>query len=121
MQLSPFIDVSKNCVARLAVVNNTVAVRIDFGGTVCATGDTGLPNVTVTDDHAGQVFATPFLAKGSCANYSGSYFPSSVNTENPSFATFTDTVTASGTAPLGFGTVTDTATATCPLCPPEPH
>ena len=121
VQLTPFIDVSKNCVAKLAVLNNTVVVRIDIGGTVCAGDQISLTNVTVVDDHAGQVFSTPLLAKGTCASYSSSYFPSSVNTENPSFATFTDTVTATGTAPLGFGTVTDVATATCPLCPPEPH
>jgi hypothetical protein len=120
VQLSPLIDVSKNCVAKLAIVTNVVAVRIDFGGTVCATGDTGLSNVTVTDDHAGLVFGPESLAKGECKTYSGSYFPTSANPD-PILATFTDTVTASGRAPLGFGTVTDTATATCPLCPPEPH
>ena len=120
VQVSPFIDVSKNCVAKLEVQNNRVVVRVDFGGQVCAGNDIGLINVTVVDDHAGQVFSTPFLAKGTCATYNGSYYPSSANPE-PILATFTDTVTATGTAPLGFGTVTDTATATCPLCPPEPH
>jgi hypothetical protein len=120
VQVTPHIDVSKNCVARLAIQNNTVVVRIDFGGTVCAGDQISLTNVTVTDDHAGQVFSTPLLAKGTCQTYSGSYFPTSANPD-PVLATFTDTVTASGTASLGFGTATDTATATCPLCPPEPH
>lgn len=119
VQLSPLIDVSKNCVAKLAIVGNLVAVRIDFGGTVCATGDTGLSDVTVTDEHAGLVFGPQSLAKGECKNYSGSYFPTSANPD-PILATFSDTVTASGTAPLGSGKVMDMATATCPLCPPNP-
>jgi len=121
VQLTPNIDVSKNCVAKLAILNNTVVVRVDFGGTVCAGDQVSLRNVTVVDDHAGQVFSTPFLAKGTCANYSGSYFPSTVNSPDPELATFSDTVTATGTASLGFGTVTDIATASCPLCPPVQH
>jgi hypothetical protein len=50
-------------------------VRVDFGGTVCATGDVGLTNVTVTDDHAGLVFSAASLAKGACAPFTRELLP----------------------------------------------
>jgi hypothetical protein len=119
--ISPFIDVTKNCQAKLEIQSNRIVVRVDFAGLVCATGNVGLSNVTVTDDHAGQVFSAASLAKGACAPYSGSYYPNVIGSDNPSLAEFTDTVTARGRATLGGQAVTDIATATCPLCPPAPH
>jgi hypothetical protein len=125
---NPAIDVTKVCTTSLVVIDNKVVVQVNFSGQVCAGPQIGLTNVTVTDDRGTadpsddqQVFSTPSLPKDTCQPYTGSYLPRTTFTSDPSFASFTDTVTARGTAPLGFGTVEDTASATCPLCPPEPH
>jgi hypothetical protein len=121
---TPHITVEKQCETRLVVIDNKVVVKVNFVGQVCAGDQVGLQNVTVTDDSGtpdnpadDQVFNIGSLAKGTCKPYTGSYLPSTTFTDIPSSATFTDTVTARGTAPLGFGTVTATRTATCPICP----
>lgn len=127
----PRIDVVKCCTTELTVDSNNIVVNVNFAGQVCnATGgDSGLAplslnSVTVTDD-AGTpgnasddqvVFGPATLAANTCQPYSGSYAPSSINSSDPQSVTFTDTVTAVGTAPLGFGQASDTASDTCALC-----
>ena len=122
--VNPNIAVQKSCETRLVVIDNKVVVQVRFAGQVCAGTQVGLTNVTVTDDNGtpnnpadDQVFIIGSLAKNECKPYAGAYLPATTFTEFPASATFSDTVTARGTAPLGFGTVTATATATCPLCP----
>jgi hypothetical protein len=57
------------------------------------------------------------LTPSQVAHYSGSYFPNSLQAVSPGRASFSDTVNASASS--SFGTVTtQSATATCLLCPP---
>jgi len=120
----PGINVTKECETVLTVLDNLVVVEVLFSGQVCNTGAIRLENVKVTDDSGtpddpsdDEVFLIGNLAVRECKPYGGSYFPRTSNPD-PRQARFTDTVKATGTAPLGFGTAEDTATADCPLCPP---
>jgi Divergent InlB B-repeat domain len=140
--INPLLSVTKACAARLEVFGEPpkVVVAIDVSGQVCNTGDITLDNVSVVNDNgtpddltddstllSGVTLpdtddpATP--ENDTCASYTGSYFPSSINAggTDPTLAAFQDTVTASGTARLG-GEITPkpTASATCELCPPSP-
>lgn len=125
---TPFISVTKQCEVKLTVIDNKVVVQVNFAGQVCSGDQVGLDNVSVTDDSGtpndpsdDHVFVLGTLAKSQCKPYSGSYLPRTTFTTEPGFASFTDTVRAKGDARLGFGHVEETRTATCPLCPPEPH
>jgi hypothetical protein len=127
----PRINVTKCCTTELTVGDNNIVLSVNFSGQVCnATGGDsglapiGLTNVTVTDD-AGTpgnasddevVFGPLPLPANTCQPFSGSYAPNSISTSDPQSATFTDTVTAIGTASLGFGQATDTASDTCAVC-----
>lgn len=132
LQLSPELSVTKNCVPSLAAVSPYLAVQINVDGSVCnvvKTGSTTISGVTVNDvDMGGSshllALSKNTLAVGECATFTGSYFPSFAtnrlspltSTFVPGLAKFSDTVTATGTAP--FSTVTpQTATANCTLCP----
>ena len=127
LKLSPLLDVTKSCSTTLALDNNKLVVKVDVAGSVCNTGDSTLLNVTVTDtDIAGNLLGTALtLATGACQTFAASYFPSSAenrlnlgtSTLVPGLAKFSDTVTATATAPLGFQVPPDTATAECTLCP----
>jgi hypothetical protein len=124
VSVTPHISVTKVCQTKLVVLNGRVVVQVDFSGQVCSGDQVGLDNVTVTDDSGtpanpadDHLFTIGSLAKSQCAAYSGSYLPSSTFTSVPSSASFTDTVTAAGTARLGLGDVEDTRSATCPICP----
>ena len=127
VQLSPVIDVTKACTTALEVQNSRLVVRVDVSGEVCNKGDTALSNVSVTDtDVAGNLLGSPqTLAVNACKSFTASYFPASAenqlnpgqSTLVPGLAKFSDTVTATGTAPLGFAVAPDTATAECTLCP----
>jgi hypothetical protein len=85
---------------------------IKFSGSVSNCGDILLANVRVVDSVVGVVLGpTNTLAPGAVVSFSGSYNPTG-NLCGP----FTDTVTATGTAPLDNPvTVTATASATCPV------
>jgi hypothetical protein len=127
----PRINVTKCCTTELTVDDNHVVIGVNFSGQVCnATGGDsglaaiGLSNVTVTDD-AGTpqnasddqiVFGPASLPANTCQPFSGSYEPTTTSTSDPQSATFSDTVTAIGTAPLGFGQATDSASDTCSVC-----
>ncbi len=130
INLSPLLDVTKTCSTTLAVDSNKLVVQVDVDGSVCNTGDSTLSNVTVTDTDIGanlvNLLGSPqTLAVGACKTFKGSYFPSSAenqlnlgtSTLVPGLAKFSDTVTATATAPLGFQVPVDTATAECTLCP----
>ena len=88
---------------------------VDYGGEVCNTTGVGDPNspdykpplnlsgvMTVTDDPSGNVHNIGTLVRQTAKDYSGSYTPSSAGSEEPGAISFSDTVTATGTAPLGF-------------------
>jgi hypothetical protein len=126
----PMIGVTKDCSTSLTEVDGSVRVAVSFSGQVCnETGGSsgldpiGLTLVTVSDDMgtvtspAGGVIGD--LAPNTCVPYSGSYLPSATDSAVPGGATFSDTVTASGVAKLGFGSASETASATCPLCPAQ--
>lgn len=122
----PGIRVTKACSTKVVDTGDQLVVRVEYSGQVCnTTGVGGVPplslnNVTVTDDPSGNVHNIGTLAAADCKDYSGSYTPASAGSESPGSIAFSDTVTATGTAPLGFGSDTDSATATCPLCPTCP-
>lgn len=117
----PLIGVTKECSTSLVEKDGHVVVSVSFSGQVCNETGTngvepiGLKNVTVSDDHG--TITSPAtgvignLAPNTCKPYSGSYLPTSNQ------AVFSDTVTASGTANLGFGSISETASANCEVCP----
>jgi hypothetical protein len=127
IELSPAIDVTKTCTTALAVDNGKLVVKVNVEGSVCNIGDVALSSVMVTDtDVAGNLLGSPqSLAVNACKPFTASYFPSSAenqmnpgqSTLDPGLAKFTDKVTATGTAPLGFQVTPDEATAECTLCP----
>lgn len=133
LQLSPELDVTKQCTAALVVHGTSpghLAVQVNVTGSVCNIGDTVLTNVNVTDNKiSGNLVTNASLTlpgtAGACVNFTGSYLPASAQnkdaplqtTLDPGLAKFTDMVTASGSAPLGFAVQSDTATAECTLCP----
>jgi len=135
VQRDPHISVTKACQTGLAIMEPYVVVKISSSGQVCnPTGGTSgydpvnLVSVTVTDDKGtigdtsdDEIFNIGDLAAGACKGWGPSeYYPATVNSLTPSAAQFTDTVTAKGTAVLGFGDVEDSASDTCFLCPPCP-
>jgi hypothetical protein len=129
----PCINVTKNC----ATDCTPYGMPISFSGFVTNCGDVNLNNITLSDNPAATItFATttvlgnPFSADTANANnflggalagssvpgdavaYTGSYIPSGATLCGP----FSDTITASGTAPDVLptpATVTATASATC--------
>ncbi len=137
----PRINVTKDCSTKVMSENNNLVIKVEYNGEVCnATGGSSgllpitLNNVVIQDDAGTPVTPTnpnadaddpdPILigtlAAGTCADYSGSYYPASAGSQTPAEISFSDTVKASGVAALGFGTPEDTATATCRLCPDCP-
>lgn len=123
------LSVNKNCEVRIVPENDRVVVVVNFAGQVSNTGEAILDNVTVTDDSGTPadpsddrlVFGPVTLNPGESQPYSGSYRPRTTFTDDPNFASFSDTVTAEGDARLGLGHLKQTASATCPLCPPVAH
>ena len=142
LQLSPALDVTKACTTTLALDNNKLVVRVDVTGSVCNIGDSTLLNVSVTDTDVAGDLLNPLginpppsitlapkvgaATVGECKSFTAFYFPSSAedrlnpltSTLVPGLAKFSDTVTATATAPLGFQVQPDTFTAHCTLCPP---
>lgn len=143
MQVSPNIDVTKECNLGLLEEGDgedaRLVVKLEFSGQVCNLNDTfKLYNVQISDDQG--VITSPesgligTLAKqgqvGDCKPYSGYYLPLTTDLPGGTLGQLynlsdgnlilTDTVTATGDAPLGLGFATDTATDTCKLCPDCP-
>lgn len=126
LQLSPALDVTKLCTTTLVQQSGHLAVRVNVSGSVCNIGDTALTNVNVVDNTiSGNLVTNASLGLGACSNFTGFYLPATAQnkdapgqtTLDPGLAKFSDTVTATGTAPFGFSVQPDTATAECTLCP----
>lgn len=138
LNLSPLIDVSKTCTTMLALDNNKLVVKVNIEGSVCNISQDGTPlsNVALNDTDVGALAlldnsltgppsANSNLAASQCKFFKSSYFPSTAenrlqlltSTLVPGLARFTDTVTATATAPLQTSVPLDTATAACTLCP----
>ena len=138
---SPGLSLQKTCDVDLAATaSNTLAIKINYSGTVTNTGDVALSNVKVCETHEltvppntspcdvlGNVaISIGSLAAGASANYSGSYFPSQALTAlgasalaDPDLAVFKDQAGAQGTPPAVFNLPVVKATpveANCPLC-----
>lgn len=127
LQISPAIDVIKDCKTSVAVQNSTVIAKVTVSGKVCNTGDSKLTNVTV-DDLNVTTSPDPLLNgvtlnKGACMNYSGTYVPSAalngsgLPETDPGKVIFKDSVRATGTDVLNQSVTPDTDEACCPLCP----
>ena len=130
------IEVSKECNVIIVPDEDCekVVVRVDFNGEVCneppANPDAfhvSLINVTVRDDSGTPddlsddqtVLSGVTLPPNECVAYTGSYFPKSIDGSNPTQATFTDTVVATGEVNLAEVDKDDFAEASCDLCPPS--
>ncbi len=147
LELSPVISVNKTCSTAVVSDEGTPAklnIKVEYTGKVCnksaidgPAGPINLKLVTVTDDYLGTptnltdddiplITGTntelkgQTLAAGTCINFTGSYYPPVAGSSLPKDISFSDTVTASGTAVLGGGTATNTYTADCKLCPTCP-
>ena len=131
LQISPALQINKFCTSVVEVVESQVVVKVNVCGRVCNIGDTDLSNVTVTDDKAGQLLSgislvhpadpnDPDATPGACADYSGQYFPSEVDSALPSDVEFTDSATATATDIFGNMVGPQSDMAECPLCPDSP-
>jgi hypothetical protein len=136
LQISPALSISKDCEdTQIVVESGLVAVKVNISGTVCNVGDSMIDNVTVTDDHvsgnllSGETLIAPDdindpgATEGACANFTGSYLPSTATdaddepTTDPSAVRFKDTATATATDILGNAVTPQSDMADCPLCP----
>jgi len=128
-QASPAILITKMCTSGIVVNNGRIEILVNFSGTVSNQGNVPLHNTSVCEDDdannapgvCDQTFNIGDLAaKGSAGDsavFSGSYFPSVINPVSPGRASFTDNVKVTATSSLA-GSVSNTASATCLLCPP---
>jgi hypothetical protein len=122
------LTITKTCVTRLEVQGGRVVVAVDISGQVCNVAPaqgfaSPIDNVMVTDTP--DITPTPIslgtLQPGECKPYFATYFPSTlIGPGVPKDQTFEDTVHVTGTSTLNNQTKQNTATANCPLCPPEP-
>ncbi len=131
IQFSRAIAVTKRCVTTLVDAGDKINVRVLFAGEVTNTGMGVNPEplvVSVSDDKAGgplqlktaggtSLGTSTRLNPGQSAFFEFFYDPSSVNSLCPEQASFTDTVTATGTGTITGATVEATDPATCELCP----
>lgn len=117
-QATTTVDIDKLCSTRLAVVDGKVVVVVDVETTITNTGTENLTNLSVIDDplvaFVGDV--PEVLLPGESFGLTGSYYPDSVNSENPQDAEFGDTVTV--TADGAFSEVDAEASedAICSVC-----
>ena len=120
IQLNPTMSVDKACAPELVADSGQVVVKINVTGNICNTSSVlTLGSLSATDNPAAAItLAKTTLAPNECTTYTGSYLPSTAGSANPSQASFSDTVTVTGTSSHGGGKVQGVASATCPLCPP---
>jgi hypothetical protein len=137
--LSPDIEVTKDCDVRLDDSQGLVVVKVLYHGTVKNTSDQGaapvpLSGVQVMDDKGGGALilndcALPpaplgtsiSLEPGEMACFESDYYPVSSNSECPGLASFTDLVTATSyNAFTGVALPDEMDEATCDLCDEEP-
>ena len=138
--LDPRISATKDCEVKLVTDPGGAGVflNVEFAGMVCnnssdggaalsldvsAKDDSGTPADPSDDQdldltYDGTTATTVTLPDGACATYTSSYVPLSAPSD-PSSASFTDQVTATGEASVGSTTSTVMAmvSATCSLCP----
>ena len=126
VQFDANLTVSKACTTRVVVDDNRVVVRVDVSGTVCnvAPGPGIVPapidGIILTDTPPIDPINFGSLLPGECRPYTASYFPNTVTGSGlPHDQTFEDTILASGVNRFNGATHQQTATANCPLCPPE--
>jgi hypothetical protein len=120
------ISVTKTCDLDLAPVTlqdgaPALAIFIDINGEVCNDGNVELTGVHVVDNRAGTVLTGVTLAPAACLAYRGRYIPDPTislgDLQTPSTVSFTDQVSASGTAALGLGGVSaQSAVVECFVC-----
>ena len=123
------LSIEKQCTAGLEVVNNQLVVVVNITGQVCNIpgADGAIPEaingVVVSDDpnFSGGNINLGTLAVNECKPYSAKFYPSSLigGSPNANDQTFTDTAAVTGTGGVSGNTRQNTASATCPLCPPH--
>lgn len=117
LQLNPALSATKQCVTALETVNNLLSVRVDFNGQVCNDGDVPL-SIDAVDNKFGTLLSGVMVNPGDCVPVGGSYSPVAANGNEtcPGNASFSDTITVTGTSPVLPDPVNAMVTATCPLC-----
>ncbi len=127
------LKVTKHCDAThggpvLVSKNGFVVVDVPFIATVCNNEPVGtgeaIANITLSDSPTADMLSPSSissLAPGACANVTGDYFPSAVDTGSNGLISgrffFTDTLTASGTGAIGGDAVSNSGSVSCPICP----
>lgn len=150
LQVNTGMSVSKVCDVDIVQQTSQLVLKVNFGGSVCNTGDVALSNVTVCETNgvtipSGQTpctvtphkeFLIGTLNSGACVNYQtygttsnpASYYPAnadigSLTQPDVSPVSFKDQVGAVGTPPAILGLPAVNALpveATCGLCPTTP-
>ena len=136
--LSPAIEVSKDCDVRLDDSSGQVVVQVLYHGMVENTSLEGsdpapvpLDSVQVEDDKGGgplmlttcdlprvDLGTSIWLEPGEYACFEGAYFPNESNSDCPGVASFTDMVTATSEDAFTLAPVDDMDDATCDVCDP---
>lgn len=127
LQISPAIQVTKDCESFIEVVGAQVVAKVTVSGHVCNIGDSNLYNVKVEDlalstDPDPLINGITLLKGGPCVDYTGTYVPSVANDANgdpttvPGEVVFKDTVEATATDIFGDAVTPHTDMAECPLC-----
>lgn len=128
------LTITKSCSSSIEVLNSKLVVAVNVAGTVCnvppASGPAfpeAIGNVSVSDTPAfedGNI-SLGTLAIGECKNYTAKYYPNLLTlvggnpSSNPGDQSFTDTAAATGNGAVTGAAKANTASATCPLCPPH--
>ena len=126
------LTVSKACSSAIEVVNNQLVVAVNITGNVCnVAGAAGaiaenIVGVVVSDTppFSGGNVNIGTLVPGECKPYSAKYYPDALSlvngtpSANPGNQVFTDTAAVTGTGAISGNARANTASATCPLCPP---
>jgi hypothetical protein len=126
LQVSPAIQVTKDCESFIEVVGAQVVAKVTVSGNVCNIGDSNLFNVNVEDldlsTNPDPLISGITLLVGACESYEGTYVPSVANdfdgnpTTVPGEVVFKDTVEATATDIFGDEVTPHTDMANCPLC-----
>lgn len=124
------LSITKSCTTAVEALNGVVVVVVNVTGQVCNNPPPANPLVipeSITGINVTDVPAfsqTPVvigtLTPGQCQNYTAKYYPSTVTGSGaPHTQTYSDTVTAAGTGAITGSARVNTASANCPLCPPN--
>lgn len=127
-QVARGLSVTKHCDAtnggpELVSKGGYVVVDVPFTATVCNTGTEAVSGITLSDSPAANTLNIDktSLAPNACANVTGDYFPTAVDSGSNGVIAgryfFTDTLTASGTGVLDGKAVSGQGAVSCPICP----